>query len=414
MAGAWANQSASLKKVQVTGGNLEKELKKSLGWPGGRIVYDSTHGYDVQVDSIFPNLANPSVVVSATYTNPDTRGHSNENKLHLKIGELALLKNAFPEIRAVLAIGGSGQAWLPYVLDVFGRFYDEVLFLWRDEQLKRLGEIRSDPQSVRLRNVQLWKNMRTEWKNIQLWPEGTHVPQGLVRYRVVDVLREQVPRVHHPRLIANPIARLCMQRSFDHGGAEWRSYIDGRWHNIEMSRNYFNPVEASVEISLTQAGFAFEGRIAQDVEVPSLLHDFGMAETSLSEDFVLHSRSLNLPVYIQCKASGGGRDQHGKNIQNRAKEQITRSIFYRCRARAGQIVWGPKRYHWISVLDGDWAVNQAEPLKYVHMLQWAGYDFLLGASDLLTARNKVRGADNPLAEYLRANLKCSTRYNLDR
>ncbi len=409
MAGAWANQSASLKKVQVTGGDLEKELKRSLGWPGGRVIYDSVRGYDMQVDSVFPNLAHPSVAVSATYTNPDTRGHSNENKLHLKIGELALLKNAFPEIRTVLAIGGSGEAWLPYVLNVFERFYDEVLFLWRDDHLKRLGEIRDNPQSVCLRNVQLWADMRGDWNHTRLWPDGARIPQGLVRYRILDVLKQQAPRVHHPRLVANPIARLCMQRSFDHGGAEWKSYIEERWHNIEMSRNYFNPVEASVEISLTEGSFVFEGGIARDVEVPSLLHDFGMTATSLSEDFVLHSRTLNLPVYIQCKASGGGREQHGKNIQNRTKEQITRSLFYRCRSRNGEIVWDPKRHHWISVLDGNWAVNQRQPLKYVHMLQWAGYDFMLSASDLLTPGNGVRREDNPLAAYLRNELDCSTK-----
>jgi hypothetical protein len=409
VAEAWSKQSASLKKVQVAGGNLEKELKKVLGWPGGRVIYHAILGYDIQVDSVFPDLIAPGVIVSSTYTNPDTRGHSNENKLHLKIGELALLKHAFPDIRVVLAIGGAGEAWLPYVLDVFSKFYDEVLFLWREEDLNRLGDIRNNPGSVRGRNTQLWNDMRADWNQIQLWPDGSAVPQGLVRYQILDVLKQQVPRVHNPKLILNPIARLCMQRYFERGGAEWDSYIEGRWHNIEMSRNYFNPVEATVEISLTRANLNFQGGIAQDVEVPSLLHDFGMAETSLSEDFVLTSQRLNLPVYIQCKASGGGRDQHGKNIQNRAKEQITRHIFYRCRVRDGQIVWGPKSFHWITVLDGDWGVNQAEPLKYVHMLQWAGYDKIFGAPALLTPENGVREADNPLTRYLITDLNCPTK-----
>src|SRR5690606_28847384 len=100
---------------------------------------------------------------------------------------------------------------------------------------------------------------------------------------------------------------------------------------MEMARSYFNPVEAVTELVLTKSGLSFEGGVARDVQVPSLLHDFGMTTTKMSEDFLLFSEALQMEVRIQCKTSGGGRKQHGKNIQNRAKEQIARSIFYRCR-----------------------------------------------------------------------------------
>src|SRR5205085_2913963 len=107
----------------------------------------------------------------------------------------------------------------------------------------------------------------------------------------------------NPSLIRNEIARLCMRRSFDQGGAEWRSFLRENWGSIEMSRNYFNPVEAAIEITLTEAGLDFQGGVARDVPVRSLLHDLGMTETSVSEDFVLHSEKFGQPVYIQGKAS---------------------------------------------------------------------------------------------------------------
>ena len=157
-----------------------------------------------------------------------------------------------------------------------------------------------------------------------------------------------------------------------------------------MSRNYFNPVEASVELTLSQAGLRFQGGIARDVQVPSLLHNLGMHETSLSEDFILHSRKLDIPIYIQCKASGGGRAQHGKNIQNRTKEQIARGLFYRCNTARKQIVLQSKMFKWIGILDGNWAVTSKQPLKYIHMLQLAGYDHFISADRLLTSSFVVK------------------------
>ena len=406
---AWARQSASLAIVQQTSRQLEQAVRGMLGWKTGRITYDIANGYKIQVDAVTPSLSSPESIVSITYTNPDTRGHSNENKLHLKLGELALLKHAYPQAPITLVIGGSEEAWLPYVLRAFAYFYDDVIFLWETGADEQLQKIRANPLITVPRNLQFWSDLSQDWGQVDLIPKGEAIPNGLVRYAVADTLRHQVPKVFHPNMIDNEVARLCMQRSRQYSGTEWDHYINDRWERIQMSRNYFNPVEASVEISLANANLKFGGGVAQDVSVPSLLHQFGMTETSLSEDFVLYSRRLEVPVYIQCKASGGGRQQHGKNIQNRAKEQITRNIFYRSVWNDQVLQWASKAFHWISVLDGDWGVSRSTPYKYLHMLQWAGYDAFFGASDLLDDDLSVkRGDSNPLVRYLTDHLECET------
>ena len=103
----------------------------------------------------------------------------------------------------------------------------------------------------------------------------------------------------------------------------------------------------------------------------------------VSEDFILFSNKLNMPVFIQSKSSGGGKERHGKNIQNRTKEQLARCLFYRGIIKGDEIILRDKNFYWISVLDGNWGVTEKTPLKYIHMLQWAGYDFIIGADDLV-------------------------------
>jgi hypothetical protein len=342
-----------------------------------------------------------------TYTNPDTRGHSNENKLQLKVGELILLKGAYPDVRMILVIGGSGEAWLKYVLKAFKIFFDKVLFLWEESDRECLTKIGNNPLIVLEKHKHFWHEIHRERSARYLSPKGSPVPFGNVRFSIMDALKSQDPTVFNPNLIVNPVARLCMLRSFDLGGAEWESYLKKEWGKIEMSRNYFNPSEAIVELTLSEAGFDFQGGVARDIEVPSLLHDLGLKETRVSEDFVLYSERLDQPVYIQCKASGGGRDNHGKNIQNRTKEQTTRSILYTCNSSgSNQLIWNKKKFHWISVLDGDWGVSRNEPLKYIHMLEMAGYDKFFSASDLLSDKLEVRKKDNPLTIYLQRELQC--------
>jgi len=406
---AWSNQSDSLIAVQKTGGGLEKYVKLALGWDGGRVIYDHVRGYKVQVDAVYPTLAKPEVVISVTYTDPDLKGHSNENKLHLKVGELALLKFAHPKIKVVLVLGGSQDAWLGYVLKAFEYFFDEVIYLWNTEGLERLQTIKTSHETVKLRHEGFWDQLNKEWSKINFYSNNNFIiPNSLFRYKTLDDFKMQKPKIFHPSLITNEVARLCMQRSKDYSGAEWESYLQDRWVNIEMSRNYFNPMESLVEILLTEAKLKFEGGVARDIEVPSFLHQLGLKGTRVSEDFVLFSKKLNKKVYIQCKASGGGRDQHGKNIQNRTKEQITRNILYRSSIKEGKMHLDEKNFYWISVLDGNWSINSSEPFKYIHMLQIAGYDKIFGVQNLvlddgLTPKKK----NNPLIDHLLKELDCT-------
>lgn len=176
---AYEKQSISLKEVQKIGPALESAVRDFLGWEKGRVVYYSNPKesllYDLDVDACFPNITSPEIFVSATYCNPDKPGHSNENKLQLKLGELLLLKSRYPNIKAVLVIGGTKQAWLPYVLKAFEFFYDKTLFTWDKDLDKKLNEIKENPKNIDLKHQDTWKKLSDEWKNIELYvSDGTH------------------------------------------------------------------------------------------------------------------------------------------------------------------------------------------------------------------------------------------------
>jgi hypothetical protein len=404
---AWKAQSDSLIEVQKKGGRLEAEIKKILGWQYGRVSYDNERSYDLQVDNVYPNLESPEVMASVTYTEPDTKGHSNENKLQLKVGELAIFKNSYPNCKIILILGGSQESWLPYVLEAFDFFFDEVVCVWDEKGRNRLSVIKKDPKnSIKLKHEDYWNKVRQEWDKIDYLDSTYEPPCGLLRYRVADRISSQTPPVDHPDLINTRVAALCLHRSKRKGGREWDHFRARRWNAIEQSRSYFNPLEAVVELSLKDGGFRFKGGIALDVPVPSFLHDLGMENTLLSEDFVLFSKKYDKKVYIQCKASGGGRKQTGKNIQNRTKEQVTRGLLYRSNIKNSKFVYGSKNYIWISVLDGNWGVTKRTPLKYIHMLQTAGYDYFLGSENLVDSDlNPLQGDDNPLFQLL-TDLQC--------
>ena len=234
----------------------------------------------------------------------------------------------------------------------------------------------------------------------------SEIPTGLVRYAVLDQMKSDAGH-SNPQNLANEIARFCMQASYENSGTEWGHYRRENWNAIEMSRSYFNPVEALVEISLQSGDFHYQGGVAKDVEVNSFLHQLGMVNTKMSEDFILYSDKLNRPVYIQCKASGGGRTQHGKNIQNRTKEQVARGILYTSVLdERGSLTFKAPDFHWIGVVDGNWNVTQSEPAKYMHMLQMAGYGEIIAASELVDIDlNVKKELNNPLVRYLE-QLQC--------
>lgn len=406
IATAWKAQSESLQEVQIKGGRLEKKVQEILNWSTGRVVYDSEFSYDLQIDNYYEQGGKIATVASVTYTEPDTKGHSNENKLQLKLGELALLKYAYPECSVALILGGSRDSWLPYVLDAFEYFFDEVICLWTDEGMQRLVELKSKPESVTRKHQHFWSSLRGEWKLLERYSHDVKPPVGLLRYKIVDKIKNQLPLVDHPELVASRIAALCLNRSKRKGGAEWTNFLQRRWNALEQSRSYFNPVEALVELALDEAKIDFKGGVAHDIAVPSFLHELGMKNTLLSEDFIAFSEKYKLPVYIQCKASGGGRLQHGKNIQNRTKEQISRGILYRSTLIDNNLTLGEKKFIWVSILDGDWGVTKKYPLKYLHMLQFAGYDKYFGSEELVDNDLEPLSTEtNPLINYLLNDLK---------
>lgn len=414
-------QSTSLKFVQKFGPELERAIKASLGWDSGRVVYFEQEGlkYDLQVDSCFPNIAAPEVFVSVTYCKPDKPGHSNENKLQLKLGELLLLKARFPRMKAVLVIGGNENTWLPYVLKAFTYFFDKTIYAWDqsfDEDIKLLKE---QPQSIPLRHENTWAKLSEEWNSIELSEEAPI--NSFLRSRMWEMVSETGCEGELPENISNEIFRHCMNAAYalslktrNKSGKEWNNYLNENWGKLWESRSFFNPAEAAIDLALTKNEFAFKGGLAKDEQVPSLIHSLGGSEidkTKLSEDFVLFSKKLNKPVFIQSKATGGGLARHGKNIQNRTKEQTSRSLLYRGKIVEEQIILRDKDYCWIGVLDGNWGVTKKTPLKYIHMLQWAGYDYLLGADSLVDEELNIN-YDNELIQILK-DLDCMTIHELE-
>jgi hypothetical protein len=414
--GPYSEQSQSLKYVQKFGPQLEKAVSTALGWTGGRIIYHTynTTPYDLQVDCCTPGVKDPEAIASVTYYKPDTPGHSNENKLQLKLGEVMLIEAAFPDCRSVLIIGGNKATWLKYVLTAFEFFFDRTIVAWAEDFDKQVLEIKKDFKSVTPKHSAIWKQLKSEWDHVQLW--SAPPINSSLRKSLWEFVSETGCEGELPENIDNEIFRHCMQTAFDRHkatrgrvGKEWTSYLNEDWDGLWQSRSFFNPAEAAVELCLKRAGFCYRGALAKDEDVPSLIHTLGGAavdKTKVSEDFVLHSRALDRPVFIQSKSMGGGLEGHGKNIQNRTKEQLARSLFYRGRIENGTIVLRPKDYYWISVLDGNWGVTQKTPLKYIHMLQFAGYDSLLAADSLVTADLALNPQD-ALTKKLR-ELDCET------
>ena len=52
------------------------------------------------------------------------------------------------------------------------------------------------------------------------------------------------------------------------------------------------------------------------------------------------------------------------------------------------------------MLDGNWGVTKKTPLKYMHMLEWAGYDYLISADSMVDTNLNVLSHNSPLADIL--------------
>lgn len=413
---SYLNQSNSLKLVQQFGPSLENEIRDFLGWNTGRLAYytDENYTYDVQVDGYLGSPSNPQAFVSVTYCSPDKPGHSNENKLQLKLGELMLLKSRYPNIKGILVIGGTKQAWLAYVLEAFEYFFDEVIYTWDPQFNARMSDLKNLTVKIQGQHSKVWEQLSTEWKSTTLL--NNKPIDSYLRENAWNYMKDNGAEGLLPENIKSPIIRECMSaayetslRSRNRNGKEWTNYLNEDWAKLWESRSYFNPGEAVIELLLKKSGYAYQGGIAKDVAVPSLIHHLGgenVDKTKVSEDFILFSQKFNKPIFIQSKATGGGKERHGKNIQNRTKEQIARSLFYRGYIKDNSIALREKDFIWIGVLDGNWGVTKKAPHKYLHMLQWAGYDKLIAADNLATNNLDVQ-YNNELSTYL-AELDCVT------
>lgn len=407
---SYLNQSNSLKFVQKFGPSLEKNVRDFLGWNTGRLAYyqDSQYTYDVQVDGYLGSSTNPTAFVSVTYCSPDKPGHSNENKLQLKLGELMLLKSRYPNIKGILVIGGTKEAWLAYVLEAFEYFFDKVIFTWDATFESQMQDLKKGVINIQSNHSHVWQQLSDEWQSVKLSeeePVDSFLRENSWNYMVENGVEGTLPSD-----IRSPIIRSCMNAAYqtslstrNKNGKEWTNYMNAQWDKLWESRSYFNPGESVIELILQHNKYAYLGGIAKDITVPSLIHHLGgehVDKTKVSEDFILYSKKFNRPIFIQSKATGGGRDRHGKNIQNRTKEQIARSLFYRGYVNDdNSIALREKDFIWIGIIDGDWGVTKKTPLKYIHMLQWAGYNKLIAADSLSTKELDVE-YNNPLSSYL--------------
>ena len=150
---AYNSQSRSLIDVQVRGTELENQIRKILGGEEGRIKYSDNHEYaKIQADIVHPTISDPKMIFSVTHTKPDTRGHSNENKFQLKLGELVLWKTYNPDLRIVIVVGGKEIEWLSYVLHAFPHFFDEYIYMWEENEKKKLAQY----ECIKTRHDEFW------------------------------------------------------------------------------------------------------------------------------------------------------------------------------------------------------------------------------------------------------------------
>jgi len=410
---AYKAQAKRLREVQRRSRILEQKIRDIFskakvpirGGQGIHVKYGHFHdNADLQVDGVIPNEENPETIIFVTYTDPDKPGHSNENKLHLKLGELFLFKTFNTNLRCILVVGETKSSWLRYVLDVFTIFFDDVVFTWESNFWNKLIQ----SLDCRLKNCEFWQAEKIRRDSIHLETNELMPPSSDFRSRFYKEIVPNYLGVTNPNDIKHPTLRrmaIAAQKEFvrtkGKKGLLWHHLTAPNYQAIWQERSYFNPMEFTVAMVMEMRHFQYEW----SVKIPTLLRDFGIKEARSTEDFGLFSETRKLPVYIQCKASGGGEAQHGKAVMNRSKEQIARSLLYRCRKHGEEIQSKGKNFVWIAILDGNWKIPQRYPLKYIHMLQFAGYDKIYKVNDLLEPNDLNPYENNPLNEYLE-QIKC--------
>lgn len=437
--GAYTGQSESLGASNRRGQRGEEIVRNLTGGVNSRVPYtnfDSSH-FLLQSDCVVGEGTERELIISVTHTQPDSRGHSNENKLQLKLGELWLWKTHRPNRRVVIVLSGRKDQWLPWCLTAFRVFFDDAIYEWEEDFENR---IQNSFERVELRNIALWReesrirNLREARASELLNLNGTQDTTCLVprnsrlRHQYFEnIVPQYWRRYDDASEIDNQILRVCMesaqatfQRTNGRNGIEWRHFRRTENSGIDIARfwqcrTYFNPAEAVIEQIINLHQIPFAGGIACDVDVPSFMtllaresnsfEEFN--RTKMSEDFVLmyNRRGIEGSIYIQSKSSGGGMDGHGKAIQNRAKEQVARNLLYRLRpiisdnSEITGFEYVNREFNWIGIIDNNWALPAREPRKNLHMLLLAGYDQLFYADSLVDeSLNPVEAS--PLSDYI--------------
>lgn len=410
---AYDSQKKSLILTQKNAQELEYHIKSILdknktkyneGEKSVVIYSDVNKDASIQADIAIPSFDNPDTIIEITHTNPDKPGHSNENKLHQKIGALYLWKTYNPNRRIILVMGGKEKAWLSYIEKVFKLFFDEVITLWGDYFDKKLIDSLNSP----LKNKEFWINEKKRRDGIKLESHENDAPLCKLRIKFYEKVIKKYLGVGHPRMIDNDALQYMALCSYNNEkGLFWNYLTNKKYDEIWQERSFFNPMEAIVYCLLDRNQFKFEGDLLRDIEVkPNLLHQFGIKNTKISEDFVLFSKKYNVPVHIQCKASAGGMDLHTKALPSRAREQITRSIFARCSydSASKKLISNKDRFILIYILDGKWRTPEDYKLKFIHNLQFAGSVKIYSAEDVVD-RNLNPNYNCKLIKFLK-EIKC--------
>lgn len=425
---AYAAQSKSLKQSNVIGQSIEEIVMNLTGAKSERLFYEDNlgpkkrFGADLQTDCVLTDKDGTKVILSITHTKPDSRGHSNENKFQLKLGELWLFKTYDPAIRIGIVVGGKKEDWLPWCLEAFKLFFDAAIFQWEEDFQKKIRNW----NKVKHKHIDLWNfERKVRQKNMARIPKIISVPDSFLRENIFNkVVSKYFQKIDSPSEIENDILKRCMTVAHKNNSAEWVHFRKSKNSGMSLAnfwekRSFFNPSESSVDLTLSRMGNHYLGGIATDVLVENFMSRLAKIKgkyeefnrTKMSEDFVLkgidkHGQS-NL-VYIQCKSSGGGLERHGKNIQNRAKEQIARGLLYRAdlqlnsKDNSYKLVTKEQDWIWLGIVDGNWGTTQVYPEKYIHLLYLAGYNFVIPADSLIDSKTVDFIYPNPLSKVLKS------------
>ena len=344
---AYSGQSDSLGASNQRGQRGEELARDLTGGQSVELPYtnrDSPH-FRIQADCVIGLGTESELIISVTHTQPDNPGHSNENKLQLKLGELWLWKTHRPNRRVVIVLSGREDQWLPWCLTAFRIFFDDAIYEWEEGFEDR---IRNAFHDVERRNFELWdqeiciRNDREERAReildldevlisrlplselrlmartaeisgrsrltrpelVALFSDGEEhssaslAPQNSrLRQRYFEtILPIYWRRFDVANEIPNLILRRCMesaeatfQRTNGRHGVEWRHFrrTDNTGISIQefwQCRTYFNPAEAVIEEIICLHDIPFLGGIARDVDVPSFMTLLAR-ESDLFEEF---------------------------------------------------------------------------------------------------------------------------------